>query len=171
MYIYTYTHIFLVACAVLCLVASVVSNSLQPHGLQPARLLCPWGFSRQEYWSGLPCPPPGDLSNPGMEPRFPSMQVDSLPSDPPGKPMSTGVGSLSLLQGILWTQELNRSLLHCRQILYQLSYQGSLSVLCLLLSIDTYTIVSIVKDIWGQGWSSVLPTFSSLVPRTVLGTL
>ena len=37
---------------------SVVSNSLQPHGLQPARLLCSWGFSRQKYWSGLPCPPP-----------------------------------------------------------------------------------------------------------------
>ena len=37
----------------------------EPHGLQPVRLLCPWGFSRQEYWSGLPCPPPGDLANPG----------------------------------------------------------------------------------------------------------
>ena len=36
---------------------SVVSNSLRPHGLQPARLLDPWGFSRQEFWSGLPCPP------------------------------------------------------------------------------------------------------------------
>ena len=34
----------------------------------PARLLHPWGFSRQEYWSGLPCPPPGDLRNPGIEP-------------------------------------------------------------------------------------------------------
>ena len=41
---------------------SVVSDSLQHHGLQPTRLLCPWGFSRQEYWSGLPCPSPGDLS-------------------------------------------------------------------------------------------------------------
>ena len=41
---------------------SVMSDSLQPHGLQPTRLLCPRGFSRQEYWSGLPCPPPGDLS-------------------------------------------------------------------------------------------------------------
>ena len=40
---------------------SVVSNSLQPHGPQPTRLLCPWGFSRQDYWSGLPFPPPGDL--------------------------------------------------------------------------------------------------------------
>ena len=43
----------------------VVSDSLGPHGLQPARLLCPWGFSRQEYWSGLPCPPSEDLPNPG----------------------------------------------------------------------------------------------------------
>ena len=43
---------------------SVMSDSLQPHGLQPTRLLCPRGFSRQEYWSGLPCPPPGDLSQP-----------------------------------------------------------------------------------------------------------
>ena len=53
-----------VLCAVLS--CSVVSNSLWPHGLQFARLLCPWGFSRQEYWSGLPCPPPGDLPNPGL---------------------------------------------------------------------------------------------------------
>ena len=50
----------------------------------PARLLCPWAFSRQEYWSGLPCPP-GDLSNPGIEHRSPTLQVDSLPSEPPGK--------------------------------------------------------------------------------------
>jgi len=43
--------------------------TLQPHGLWPARLLCPWdGFSWQEYWSGLPCPLPGDLSDPGTEP-------------------------------------------------------------------------------------------------------
>ena len=45
---------------------SVVSDSLQPHGLYPSRLLCPWGFSRQECWSGLPCPPPGDLPNMGL---------------------------------------------------------------------------------------------------------
>ena len=41
-----------------CLFASVMSESVRPYGLQPARFLCPWGFSRQEYWSGLPCPPP-----------------------------------------------------------------------------------------------------------------
>ena len=43
------------------------------------------GFSRQEYWSGLPCPPPGDLLNPGIEPRSPTLQTGSLPSEPPGK--------------------------------------------------------------------------------------
>ena len=65
---------------------SVMSNSLQPHGLQPTRLFYPWGFSRQEYSSGLPCPPPGDLPNPGIEPRSPALQVDPSPSEPPGKP-------------------------------------------------------------------------------------
>ena len=64
-------------------------------------------------------------SNPEMEPRFPALQVDSLPAEPPGKPKNTGVCSLSLLQGIFLTQELNQGLLHCRQILYQLSYQVS----------------------------------------------
>ena len=48
-----------------------------------------------------------------------------FPAEPPGKPKNTGVGSLSLLQRIFPTQESNRGLLHCRQILYQLSYQGS----------------------------------------------
>ena len=41
-------------------------------------LLCPWGFSRQEYWSGLPCPPPGDLPNLGIEPASPVLQTDSF---------------------------------------------------------------------------------------------
>ena len=65
---------------------SVVSYSLRHHGLQPVRLLEPWGFSRQEYWNGLPYPPPGDLPNPGSKPRSPLLQADSLPSEPPGKP-------------------------------------------------------------------------------------
>ena len=47
------------------------------------------GFSRQEYWSGLPFPSPGDLPNPGIEPRSPALQVESLPSGPPGKPPSS----------------------------------------------------------------------------------
>jgi len=44
------------------------------------------GFSRQQYWSGLPFPSPGDLPNPGIKPRSPAFQADSLTSEPPGKP-------------------------------------------------------------------------------------
>ena len=47
----------------------------------------PLGFSRQEYWSGLPFLPPGDLVYPGIEPRYPALLVDSLPLAPPGKPI------------------------------------------------------------------------------------
>ena len=98
--------LYAISCAVLS--RSVVSSPLQPHGLQPARFLCPWGFSRQEYWSGLSCPPPGELPNPGIELRSPALQVDSLLSESPGKPKNTGMGSLSILQGIFPMQESNR---------------------------------------------------------------
>ena len=70
----------------------------------------------------------GGLPNPGIEPKSPTLQVDSLPSEPPGKPKNTRVGSLTLLQGIFPNQESKLGLLHCRQILYQLSYQGSSEV-------------------------------------------
>ena len=112
------------------------------------------GFSRQEYWSGLPCPPSEDLPNPGIGPISLCLlhwQAGSLPLVPPGKPLTqvsescsvmseslplhglswnspgqnTGVGSLSLLQGIFPTQGSNPGLLHCRQILHQLSHKGS----------------------------------------------
>ena len=82
-------------------------------------------FSRQEYWSGLPFPPPGDLPNPGIKPRSPALQADSLLSEPPGKPKHTGRGSLSLLYGIFPTRVSSWGLLHCRHILYQLSCHGS----------------------------------------------
>ena len=81
-------------------------------------------FSRPEYWSGWPFPSPGDLPNLGIKPRSPTLQADSLPTEPPEKPKNTGMGSLSLLQEVFPTQDSNCSLLHCRQILYQLSYQG-----------------------------------------------
>ena len=73
-------------CAVLCctvLSLSVMSHSLWPHGLQPSRHHCAWVFSRQEYWSGLPCPHPGDLPNPGIKPRCHRMQVEFLLTEPP----------------------------------------------------------------------------------------
>ena len=81
----------------------------------------PW----QEYWSGLPRSTPGYLPNPGIEPKSPASQVDSLPSGPPVKPKNTGVGSLSLLQRLFLTQESNQGLLQCRWIPNQLSCQGS----------------------------------------------
>ena len=89
----------------------------------------PW----QEHWSGLPCPPPGDLLNPGTEPRFHPLQVDSLLFEPPGNPRNTGVCGLSLLQAIFPTQELSPSLLHWAS-LYSVyfSYLWTISSLFLL---------------------------------------
>ena len=52
------------------------------------------GFSRQESWSVLPFPSPRDLPNPGIELKSPTLQADSLPFEPPGKPKNTGVDSL-----------------------------------------------------------------------------
>ena len=54
------------------------------------------GFSRQEYWSGLPLPSPGDLPNPGIKPGSAALQADSLPSEPPGKPQN------SYLLDLIW---------------------------------------------------------------------
>ena len=52
---------------------------------RPVWLTLPMRLSRQEYWSGLPWPSPGDLPNPGIKPRSPALQADALPSGPPGK--------------------------------------------------------------------------------------
>ena len=114
--------LFWLLCAVLS--CSVMSDCAKPRTVAHQAPLS-MGFSRQEYRGGLPCPSPGDLPNLGIEARSPIFQVDSLPSELPGKPMNTGVGSLSLLQRIFTTQELNWGLLHCRWSLYQQSYQGS----------------------------------------------
>ena len=80
----------------------------------------------------------------------------SLQAEPQGKPKNTGMGSLSLLQGIFLTPELNRGLLYCRQILYQLSYQGNYKLKfsfkkcdlqCLLhrFGVKSFTILSHIK--------------------------
>ena len=63
---------------------SFVSNSATPWSVAYQAPLT-MGFSRQEYWSGLPFPSPGDLPNPGIEPGSPTLQVDGLPSELPGK--------------------------------------------------------------------------------------
>ena len=95
------------------------------HGILQARIL---------EWVAVPFS--WGSSQPGIEPRSPAMQADSLLAEPPGKPKNTGVGSLPLLQQIFLNQELNGGLLHCRLILYQLSYQGRLM---LPMKSDRYT--------------------------------
>ena len=67
--------------------------------------------------------------------RSPTLQADSSPAESQGKSKNTGVGSLALLQGIFMTPESNQGLLHCRWILYQLSYQGSPSIFFIKLNI------------------------------------
>ena len=87
---------------------SVVSNSLQPRGLQPARFLALWGFSRREYRSGLPFPPPGDLPDPGLNLGLLCLlhgQVDSLPTEPLDKLWRRSVSEFSFPTGPVWHAE------------------------------------------------------------------
>ena len=65
------------------------------------------GFSRQEYRSGLPFPPPGDLPDPGIEPGSPTFQADSLPSEPPGKSLKGNANGGKKKYVLKWT--------HCRR--------------------------------------------------------
>ena len=67
------------------LLPTVQETRVQPLGWEdlPKKEM---GFSRQEYWCGLPFPSPGDLPNPGVEPGSPALQTDTLTSEPPGKP-------------------------------------------------------------------------------------
>ena len=85
------------------------SLPIKPHESEITRVwlfVTPWtvahqapqstGFSRQEYWSGLPFPSPGDLPNPGIEPGSSALQADALLSEPPGKPIKPHSGHLIL---------------------------------------------------------------------------
>ena len=93
---------------------SVVSHSLQPHGLYS-----PWNSPGQN--TGVsPFPSPGDLPNPGIKPRPPTLQADSLPAEPQVKSKNTGVSSISLLQWVFLIQGSNWGLLHCKWIKYLL---------------------------------------------------
>ena len=68
-------------------VPSAVSDSLRPYGACQAPLSM--GLSRQEYWSGLPFPPPGDLSDLGIKPKSPALAGRFFTTEPPGKPLDT----------------------------------------------------------------------------------
>ena len=77
----------------------VLSDSATP-GTAAHQAPLSMGFSRQEYWSGLPCPPPGDLPNPGTEARSPALQADSLPREPPGKPKKRQIQHKKVYTGL-----------------------------------------------------------------------
>ena len=117
---------FLFLCCVLCLVIQSCQTFF-------ATL---WTVAHQaplvglEYWNGLPCPPPGDLSDPGIKPRSPPLQVNSLPSEPQGSPRileySTLFGTIIQFRYIAWRRQWQqtpvllpgkshgwRSLVHC----------------------------------------------------------
>ena len=124
-----------------------VSRSVMSDSVTPWTVACQaplsMEFSRQKHRHWLPFLSPGDLPDPGMEARSPALQADSLPSEPPGKPLAaaaakslqscltlcdpmdyshslgknTRVGCHSLLRGIFSTRGLNQGLLHYRQIL------------------------------------------------------
>ena len=86
-----------------CVSCSVMSNSLQPHGLWPTWLPCQWNSPGKNTGVGSQLfPSPGDLPNPGTEPRSPALQVNFLPSGPPQKPASYWARS----QNLLWFQRL-----------------------------------------------------------------
>ena len=103
---------------------SVVSHSLRPHGL-----CSPWNSPGQNTGVGSLSFLQG-ISQPRDQTQVSSIEGGFFTSWATGKPKNTGVGTLSLLQRIFLTQELIWGLLHCRWILYQLSYQGCPYQLC-----------------------------------------
>ena len=82
------SHSFWISFVLRCVLCAVLLGCVRLF-VTPWTVACQsplsMGFSRQEYWNGLPCPPPEDLPNTGMEPRSPTLQVDSLLSELPGK--------------------------------------------------------------------------------------
>ena len=72
------------ACVLSCFSCVLLFGTLWPVSRQPPLFM---GFSRQEYWGGLPFPSPGDLPDPGIEPGSPTFQADALTSESPGKPI------------------------------------------------------------------------------------
>ena len=118
-----------------------MSDSLWPHGLHQAPPSMK--FSRQEYWSGLPFPSPGDLPDPGIEPGSPALQADALPSEPPEMrrswtnaqvrpPKALLRASWALEERITWLEEdaALGSLGHLEEVLYPLQDSASLSLKC-----------------------------------------
>ena len=78
------------------------------------------GFSRQECWSGLPFPSPGDLPDPGIEPRSPALRVDALPSEPPGRSTQLSDFHFTFSEPVV-------NILACQETLfYKMTFNGSI---------------------------------------------
>ena len=90
---------------------SVMSDSSWPHGLWPTKLFCPWGFSRQEYRSGLTCLLPGDLLNPGIKPRSLTLHTQNTLNQNPWN--SLGNFFNNLLGSVLYTAKFEHHLYVC----------------------------------------------------------
>ena len=101
-----------------CLVTKLSLTLLQPHGLQPTRPFLSMGFPRQEYWSGLPFPSPGNLPHPGIEPVSPALTGRLITTDPPGKPLWLRRCPQIMPQSPLyvWWNQSADSLLHFRNL-------------------------------------------------------
>ena len=93
---------YIYACMHACSVTSVMSNFFVTLQTVTHQVFLSMGFSRQEYWSGLPFASPGDLPNPGTEPRSSALWANSLTSEPPGKPWKImggkGIIALKIVQ-------------------------------------------------------------------------
>ena len=130
------------------------------------------GFSRQECWSGLPFPSPGDLPNPGVEPRSPALQADALPSEPPDQIRSDQLLSRVWLFATPWiaARQASLSITNSRSSLRLTSIESVMpSILChplLLLppitpSIRVFSNKSTLHMRWPKYWSfsfSIIPS-------------
>ena len=140
-FIYTYTHTHIVHIHIYCMKVKVAQSCLTlcdpmdhtVHGILQARIL---------EWVAVPFS--RGSSQPRDRTQVSHIAGDSLPAEPHRKPKKARVGSLSLLQRIVPIQELNRGLLHCRWILYQLSYQGSKFSLWLCKNHSTLLVLSCI---------------------------
>ena len=106
---------------VLCLVTQILWDPMDRTPQAPLSM----GIIQARILEWVAMPSSRGPSQPKDRTQVSHIAGNSLPAEPPGKPKNTGVGGLSHLQEIFSTQELSRGLLHCRWILYQLSYQGS----------------------------------------------
>ena len=104
---------------------TVLSHSVMSYSLQPQQDPLFIGILQARILEWVATPSSWGSSQPRIEPRFPALQVDSLPSEPPGKPKNPGMGSLSFLQGNFLTQEIKLGSPALQVDYLLLSHQGS----------------------------------------------